>query len=901
MDADNLTSRSLLILLWNANGLLSRRTELDYFLHEKRIDVALITETHLTPSSYFSLPGYTCYRTDHPDGRAHGGAAILIRSQIQHSSHPGFQNSKIQSSTVFVHCSLFCLHISSVYCPPRHRITADEFSTFLDALGSRFIAGGDFNAKNQIWGSRTNNPKGRSLWRAAQNSQSSIITPNSPTYWPNSLRKLPDLLDIFVCRGVSSYDSLCESFSDLSSDHSPVLLTISASPIHRERNPILIPSLIDLGKFRDELSDKIDLNVRLKSVDDLEDAVEHFTRSVQQAAWSSPLPPRNIQPRGRPTYPLYIRELIRERRRARKRWQNFRLPSLRADFNRLNNYLKNVIRKFNSDVYQRRLEALTSTGDSFWSQTKRILRDKEVSQPLKKDDGTWAISNEDKAELFALHLSTTFQPHTGIQDLQNDLIVSEFVSSPLPVSLPPKAFSPGEVQAEIKRLPCKKSPGHDLITNEILKELPKKGILFLTYILNSILRLSHFPLQWKLSEIKMVLKPGKSAFIPSSYRPISLLPNCSKLFERLLIKRLHSFTPFHEAMPDHQFGFRPSHSTIMQLHRVTDYICSNLEQKKYTLGAFIDVSQAFDRVWHEGLLFKLKSLLPSPYFLILKSFLADRFFRVRCESDHSIMYPILAGVPQGSVLSPTLFNIYTSDVPLAANTLTATYADDTVILSCNEDPIIASRELQNHMNDVFDWCTRWKIKLNSAKSSLTTFTLRHGQCPPVHLNNEELARTDVVRYLGVHLDKRLTWTKHIKFKRKLLDMRLKKLYRLIGHHSKLSTRLKLTIYNYLLKPIWLYGSQIFGAAKPSNINIIQRFQSKVLRIIAGCPSYVSNLTLHTDFHTPYVLPEIKRLYRRFYNNLERSENQLIKLLHTPNLPGNPTRRLKRRWSRDLLI
>lgn len=116
-------------------------------------------------------------------------------------------------------------------------------------------------------------------------------------------------------------------------------------------------------------------------------------------------------------------------------------------------------------------------------------------------------------------------------------------------------------------------------------------------------------------------------------------------------------------MPNFQFGFRANHSTTHQLHRVADTISTTLETKKYCAGVFLDVAKPFDTVWHEGLLFKLKTLFPAPYYLLLKSYLGNRTFNVRHNLQHSKQFPIAAGVLQGSHIAPFLYIIYTSDLP----------------------------------------------------------------------------------------------------------------------------------------------------------------------------------------------------------------------------------------------
>jgi len=236
------------------------------------------------------------------------------------------------------------------------------------------------------------------------------------------------------------------------------------------------------------------------------------------------------------------------------------------------------------------------------------------------------------------------------------------------MALPAKHTSPGEIQYIIRKLPTKKAPGHDLISNLVVKHLPEKSIIFLALICNCMFRLSYFPTAWKHSNINIIPKPDKLPDIPSSYRPISLLPTFPKIFEKILLKRLLPLSDKFNIIPNHQFGFRSKHSNIHQLHRTVDLISISMESKLYCAAVLLDVAQAFDKVWHEGLLFKLKKFLPAPYYLLLKSYLGNRTFCVRVNNSYSSNFQILAGVPQGNDIAPFLYSIFAHDTPTSPHT-----------------------------------------------------------------------------------------------------------------------------------------------------------------------------------------------------------------------------------------
>ena len=194
------------------------------------------------------------------------------------------------------------------------------------------------------------------------------------------------------------------------------------------------------------------------------------------------------------------------------------------------------------------------------------------------------------------------------------------------------------------------------------------------------------------------------------------------------------------------------------------------------------------------------------------------------------------------------------------------------------------------------WLKKWRMKANGTKSTHLTFTLKRSSCPPVQLNGVSLVQPDDAKYLGLHLDRRLTWRKHITTKRKHLDLQLWKLYWILGRKSQLSLENKLLFYKTILKPIWTYGIQLWGTASNSSIDTLERFQSKILRIITNAPWYVPNTMLRRDLHVPSVKQEVRNHSISYRQRLDHHPNRLATpLLHEP---AN-TRRLKRYHPADL--
>ena len=173
------------------------------------------------------------------------------------------------------------------------------------------------------------------------------------------------------------------------------------------------------------------------------------------------------------------------------------------------------------------------------------------------------------------------------------------------------------------------------------------------------------------------------------------------------------------------------------------------------------------------------------------------------------------------------------------------------------------------------------------------FTLWKGHCPAVNINQSITPHTEAVKYLGLHSDCRLNWKEHIARKRKQID--LKEINWLIGKKSHLAIENKLLIYKAVLKRTWSYGIELWGCGSKSNIVIMQRSQSKILRAISNAPWYVTNHPLHTDFNIPYVSDVIHERINKRHIKLEAHPNPILE----PILQPVNNRRLKRCWPFDL--
>lgn len=239
----------------------------------------------------------------------------------------------------------------------------------------------------------------------------------------------------------------------------------------------------------------------------------------------------------------------------------------------------------------------------------------------------------------------------------------------------------------------------------------------------------------------------------------------SKIFEKAILIRLNKYLKKHNIIPPNQFGFRNNHSTTHQLLRLTDYIATNFQKSNHTLAIFLDIEKAFDRVWHDGLLYKIRKMgLPHYIQQIIKSFITNRRFKVIINAEQSGTYNISAGVPQGSPLSPTLFNIYISDIPSLTYSQIALFADDTALYTAHKDLLIGRDRLQEDLDTLTDWLNHWRIQINPDKCQSKMFSLRRLRTiPPLQIDNSKIPweTKKAVKYLGLQLDTKLTWKEHV--------------------------------------------------------------------------------------------------------------------------------------------
>lgn len=300
------------------------------------------------------------------------GSAVIIKSNIRHYAKNNFNEMYMQATSIVIEDWTGPITVSAIYSPPKYTIKREQYESFFNTLGERFIAAGDYNAKHVHWGSRLVQPKGRELYEASVPLGLDFISTGEPTYWPSDTNKIPDLIDFAVVKGIHKRYFRAESCLELSSDHSPVLLTLSSKVITKCKPYILHNNKTNWLLFRELVTVNLNTQISLKSEADITKALEHFNQCIQYAAWDAT--PQNRPAEHTSTCSPIISSILAEKR-IRKRWQVTRCPELKTKLNKLTKETKKLLlehRNRGVKKYLQNLSATTATNYSLWKATKGL-------------------------------------------------------------------------------------------------------------------------------------------------------------------------------------------------------------------------------------------------------------------------------------------------------------------------------------------------------------------------------------------------------------------------------------------------------------------------------------------------------------------------------------------------
>lgn len=884
-----MSSQGLSILYWNADGIRSKSLELLDLVSSLNTDVIAISETRLSSNVHFQLPGYKCYRSDKKMCGKGQGVAILIKTDIDHNviKSPITKNLENVGIEIRFSCNSYLLY--SIYQSPNSALVTKD----LDALfssGRNVIVMGDFNARHPAWYGTDYNERGKALFKHMLLSNFTIHAPAEPTlvhYRPDLKPTLPDLV---LSSNIYNVSAL-ETIPALSSNHLPVHLVLE------EQVPKLVHSppafnfrKADWRSFKVDLNSSIHLTSRsINAIPEINKAIDDLQTDIITAKKSNvPLYSPQQQRIGY-ILPRSIKRLINSKNKHKRQLQCSSVISVKkaakTQINFLNHSIKTKIRAFNDKVWANKLSKVDKPCNDLWKLVKNIKSNSSPSgiDPLQRCDGTTTLSPAEQCEELArafyenMLLTVNYESTDDINRLVSDSVSR--LGQPIDDNAPlGKLVRPHEIVVIIRQLKTCKASGYDGVDNILLKNLPQKAIVQLTRIFNACLRISYYPDVWKQAKVIALKKPGKDHSFAVNYRPISLLPNLGKIFEKIIYVRLMA-TANNKIIAE-QFGFRPEHSTTQQLARVAEFAAHNLNLRSTTGMLLFDIEKAFDTVWHNGLLHKLSGFTSLRLTKIIQSYLSNRSFNVHINTFFSSAHHVPAGVPQGSVLGPLLFLIYLNDVPIQPRTQLACFADDTATITADHDVDIVIGRLQLSAELLTQFFLNWKLKLNYNKTEAIIFS-RSRKLPvrQIKIMGASIPWSTSVKYLGVHIDRKLNWIHHVTQVCTKGLRALTALQPILNRKCNLSPSTKVLIYKTLVRPILTYACPVWSSTADYNYNKIQIIQNKALKIACNTPFYTNLKKLHVEINLPLIKDFILKLTYKFYQDtLSHTHNHLISLI-----------------------
>lgn len=844
------------IITWNARSITNNYLELELLTQELKTEIICVQESMLNKRNPPKIKNF--YYINKPKNTS-GGLIIYYRKHLK--------PIEIQTLTTDSESMAIQLNntvIVNFYNGHKTPLNTTEL-THLMNLGDKVIIAGDFNCRHTSWNCLGPNKNGTILKNYIDKTKYIINYPrNCHTYKP-AHNRTASTIDFFITKNLTIDQPL--TIQALDSDHYPVLTTVPKA------NSSSIPRTshfysTDWKKFKSLTSDNVTINRNHNSTEEIDKSIKNITNTIKSCMYQSTIKtPKTLDDFELPTH---IKTQIQYKNSLRKRLQRNYSMTLYQEYKDAINLVRTLMKSIKAEQWEKFTKNLTNSNE-MWKITRTLRKNKNTfGVATLKSQQKLLFEDTDKAVHLAETYLTNHKMTQNKSDQQTELTVKASVEKLLSQSYDiPTTYltSPNEIKQIIKSFSNKKAPGEDKIRNKTLKNLPRKAIVQLHYIYNSCLKLNYFPNVWKNAIVLSFPKPNKDHKIAANYRPISLLPTLSKILEKIILIRIKENEQTHNEIIDEQFGFRTSHSTTLQLATITDQITKNFNYNKTTAMLNLDVEKAFDTVWHDGLIHKLmQSKLPKPIIKIIHSYIKNRTFQTKINKALSNKNIIPAGVPQGGLLSPILFNYYINDIPKTEQTKLKIFADDTAIISESTVPDQANKYIQRNITELEKYYNKWKIKINPTKTTLTHFTQRLRTCKnTITFDGHNIKKQDTVKYLGVTLDKKLNFNKHIENSVRKGKIILREVFPLISNQSQLSKKSKLRIYKQAIRPVFLYANPIWSNTSKTNLQKLQILQNKFLRIILNTTKYTKTKQLHELANMDTIHEAITKQTTKFFN------------------------------------
>ena len=378
----------------------------------------------------------------------------------------------------------------------------------------------------------------------------------------------------------------------------------------------------------------------------------------------------------------------------------------------------------------------------------------------------------------------------------------------------------------------------------MLRKTAEKITPSLTKLFNASLSTGKFPSKWKTANVTLLHKKDDKQ-TTKNYRPISLLCIVGKALERCVHNVLFSYLLENNLITPLQSAYQPGNSTTTQLLDLYHQMMTALDEGKELRFIFMEVSKAFDRVWHDGVIYKLRRAgIGGTLLSWFRNYLEDRKQKVVVEGAESSEREILAGVPQGSILGPILFILYVNDIVNHLNLNLRLYADDATLFITYDNPFEAAEILQHNLDLATQWANNWLVKFNPTKTESMVVSRRKDSITPiVQIEDVDITNVSKHKHLGVNLQSNGKWSSHIQ---EIKGKAQKRLDILRGYMHKLDRNSLEKMYLTYVRPIIEYSDVVWDNCTQKEKEEIEAIQLAAARVITGAKRGTEHALLYNE-------------------------------------------------------